>query len=80
MTTIEGGMISTNDDELADLMKQKRSHGLARESKYYERYASENTDIIKSFLFMTDAYNFRNTDLGALLGISQLGKTIGQND
>lgn len=84
MTTIEGGMVSTNNDELADLMRQKRCHGLARESKHYDRYALENPDIIKSFLFMTDGYNFRNTDLGACLGLMQLkrldGMVLTRND
>ena len=77
MTTIEGGMVSTNNDELADLMRQKRCHGLARESKHYDRYALENPDIIRSFLFMTDGYNFRNTDLGAYLGLIQLKRLDG---
>ncbi len=77
MTTIEGGMVSTNNDELADLMRQKRSHGMARESKYYDRYALENPNIIKSFLFTTDGYNFRNTDLGAYLGLIQLKRLDG---
>jgi CDP-4-dehydro-6-deoxyglucose reductase, E1 len=72
MTTIEGGMVSTNNEELADLMRMKRSHGLARESKNFEKYKQENKDIIASFLFVTDGYNFRNTDLGAVLGSSQL--------
>jgi CDP-6-deoxy-D-xylo-4-hexulose-3-dehydrase len=72
MTTIEGGMISTNNEELADLMRMKRSHGLARESKNFQKYKNENPEIIPSFLFVTDGYNFRNTDLGAVLGISQL--------
>lgn len=72
MTTIEGGMVSTNNKELADLMRMKRSHGLARESKNFDKHKQNNPDIIPSFLFMTDGYNFRNTDLGAVLGISQL--------
>jgi CDP-6-deoxy-D-xylo-4-hexulose-3-dehydrase len=72
MTTIEGGMISTNNEELADLMRVKRSHGLARESKKFNEYKEKNPEIIPSFLFVTDGYNFRNTDLGATLGISQL--------
>lgn len=72
MTTIEGGMVSTNNEELADLMRMKRSHGLARESKNFEKYKQDNADIIPSFLFVTDGYNFRNTDLGAVLGSSQL--------
>lgn len=72
MSTIEGGMISTNDTELYDLMKMKRSHGLARVSDNFDRYASENSNIQKSFLFVTDGYNFRNTELAAVLGMSQL--------
>ena len=72
MTTIEGGMVSTNDEEFADLMMQKRSHGLASVPKHYDKFARQNPEIIKSFLFMTDGYNFRNTDFGALLGLSQL--------
>ena len=84
MTTIEGGMVSTNNEELADLMRQKRCHGLARESKHYDQYAFENPNIIKSFLFMTDGYNFRNTDLSAYLGLIQLkrldGMVLTRND
>ena len=72
MSTIEGGMISTNDTELYDLMKMKRSHGLARVSDNFDKYAAENPDIQKSFLFVTDGYNFRNTELAAVLGMSQL--------
>jgi CDP-6-deoxy-D-xylo-4-hexulose-3-dehydrase len=74
MSTIEGGMISTNDSELYDLMKLKRSHGLARVSTKFENYIKDNPQIEKSFLFVTDGYNFRNTELAAVLGISQLKK------
>lgn len=72
MSTIEGGMISTNDEDLYDLMKMKRSHGLARVSDKFDEYAKKNSDIEKSFLFVTDGYNFRNTELAAVLGLSQL--------
>lgn len=72
MTTIEGGMVSTNDEELYDLMKMKRSHGMSRNSSNPDHYSSMYPDIEKSFLFITDGYNFRNTELSAVLGISQL--------
>lgn len=72
MSTIEGGMISTNNSELYDLMKLKRSHGLARVSDNFDEYSKKNPEIEKSFLFVTDGYNFRNTELGAVLGLSQL--------
>jgi len=72
MTTIEGGMVSTNDPELYDLMRIKRSHGLARESLYFETYKEKYPDVNPQFLFVTEGYNFRNTDLSAVLGQSQL--------
>jgi CDP-4-dehydro-6-deoxyglucose reductase, E1 len=72
MSTIEGGMISTNDSDLYDLMKMKRTHGLARASSKFDEYADKSPEIEKSFLFVTDGYNFRNTELNAVLGIEQL--------
>jgi CDP-6-deoxy-D-xylo-4-hexulose-3-dehydrase len=72
MTTIEGGMVCTNDMELYDLMKMKRSHGMARESINSKSYADKYPEINKSFLFITDGYNFRNHEICAVLGISQL--------
>jgi CDP-6-deoxy-D-xylo-4-hexulose-3-dehydrase len=72
MSTIEGGMISTNNTDLYDLMKMKRSHGLARESIRFDKYAEQNPDIDRQFLFITDGYNFRNHEVGAVLGLSQL--------
>lgn len=72
MSTIEGGMICTNDWVIYDMMRLKRSHGMARESEeknvYYETYSNFNKD----FLFVTDGYNFRNHELCAVLGLSQL--------
>jgi CDP-6-deoxy-D-xylo-4-hexulose-3-dehydrase len=72
MTTVEGGMVSTNDKELYDLMRMKRSHGMARNSITPEKYSALYPEIHKSFLFVTDGYNFRNTEFSAVLGLSQL--------
>jgi CDP-6-deoxy-D-xylo-4-hexulose-3-dehydrase len=72
MSTIEGGMVCTNDSDLYDLMRMKRSHGMARESNFFEEYAKQNPSIEKSFLFITDGYNFRNHEICAVLGQSQL--------
>lgn len=76
MTTIEGGMVCTNDRRLYNLMKLKRSHGMAREAlpEMFEQYKNENPEIDPSFLFMTDGYNFRNHEICAVLGLSQLKK------
>ncbi len=72
ISTIEGGMISTNNYELYDLMRIKRSHGLARESEKFDYYAKQYPNISKQFLFLTDGYNFRNHEICAVLGLSQL--------
>jgi len=72
MSTVEGGMVSTNNTKLYDLMKIKRSHGMARESINFDDYAKKYPKIDKQFLFVTDGYNFRNHEICAVLGISQL--------
>ena len=72
MTTVEGGMVNTNDQDLYELMRMKRSHGLARESGNLKKYADQHPDIHPQFLFMTDGYNFRSSDINAVIGLRQL--------
>ena len=74
MTTIEGGIISTNDSNLYELMLLKRSHGMARHllPENYDKTIAKYPDINPQFLFLTDGYNFRNTELNAVLGLEQL--------
>jgi CDP-6-deoxy-D-xylo-4-hexulose-3-dehydrase len=76
ITTIEGGFVSTNDPELYDLMRMKRSHGLAREAsaETYKKLQADYPDIIPTFLFVTDGYNFRNNEISAVLGLQQIKK------
>jgi CDP-6-deoxy-D-xylo-4-hexulose-3-dehydrase len=74
MTTVEGGMICTNDPEIWKLAVLKRSHGLARELpvEFHEAHRNRHQDIDFNFLFLTDGFNVRNTELHAVLGIGQL--------
>lgn len=72
MSTVEGGMITTKNRRLYDLMRIKRSHGLARESAQFEHYKKLYPQLPDQFLFLTDGYNFRNDELSAVLGLSQL--------
>ena len=74
MTTIEGGFACTDDEELYNIMKMKRSHGMAREAlpSKFEEYKTLHPDVHPQFLFMTDGYNFRSMELNAVLGLSQL--------
>ena len=74
MTTVEGGMVCTDDDNLYELMKLKRSHGMARNlsPKNYEYNIKMFPDLDPRFLFLTDGYNFRSTEFNAVLGLEQL--------
>lgn len=74
MTTVEGGMVSTNNTELYNLMLLKRSHGMARNlsPEAFKEAAEKYPHLNPQFLFLTDGYNFRNTEFGAVLGLEQL--------
>lgn len=72
MTTIEGGMVSSNNDDLYNLMKMKRSHGMSRESINPNYYTTQYPLMDPQFLFITDGYNFRNHEIPAVLGSAQL--------
>ena len=74
MSTVEGGMVCTNNSELYNLMRMKRSHGMSRVSVNPTEFAAKYPEIDPQFLFVTAGYNFRNTELGAVLGLSQLKK------
>jgi len=74
MTTIEGGVVCTNNTELYEVMRMKRSHGMAREAspQVFQQYANQNPDIDPAFLFVTEGYNLRNHEVCAVLGLSQI--------
>jgi CDP-6-deoxy-D-xylo-4-hexulose-3-dehydrase len=74
MTSVEGGMVSTNDECLYEMLLLKRSHGLARElpKEKHQQYAEQYPNIDFNFLFLTDGFNVRNTEINATIGISQL--------
>lgn len=75
MTSIEGGMVCTNNEWTYERARILRSHGMLRESDS----AILKSDTIKSlpdlnpdFIFMQDAYNFRSTEINAVLALNQL--------
>ena len=74
ITTVEGGMVCTNNTALYELMRMKRSHGMAREAspEKFKQYAAENPDVDPAFLFMTEGFNLRNHEICAVLGLSQI--------
>lgn len=72
ITTIEGGMISTDDSSLYEHLLLLRSHGLLRELSKESQKARKVPHIDERFTFLCCGYNFRNTDLHAVLGLSQM--------
>ena len=75
MSTIEGGMICTNDELVYQQVRMLRSHGMVRESNdqaIKEKYINENPELNPDFIFAFPAYNTRNTEIGGILGRSQL--------
>jgi len=78
-STIEGGLISTNDFELYEILKSIRSHGWSRDlsketqEKLKEKYNID--DFRNLYTFYYPGFNLRSTDLQAFLGLSQL-KTL----
>ncbi len=75
MTTIEGGMICTDDPDLYEQTRMLRSHGMVREAvnpDVKKRYQSENPELNPDFIFAFPSYNVRNTEIGGILGRSQL--------
>jgi CDP-6-deoxy-D-xylo-4-hexulose-3-dehydrase len=82
LTTIEGGMICTNNKTLYELILMLRSHGLVRESKNHQtkqKYVSEYPDLNEDFIFAYRSHNMRPTELNGILGISQLSR-LDQNN
>ena len=75
MTTIEGGMVSTNDPELFEILRMMRSHGMVREASLAEtktRYAAQYPDLNPDFIFSVPAHNMRPNEINGILGLSQL--------
>ena len=75
MSTVEGGMVCTNDRTIYETARMLRSHGMIREIEditLREKYIRENPELSPDFIFALPAYNMRNTEIGAVLGRSQL--------
>jgi perosamine synthetase len=77
ITTGEGGVVVTNDNELARLLRLFRSHGIERQADRLVALADEDgADTPPPWYYEQQALglNYRLTDLAAALGLSQLKK------
>jgi CDP-6-deoxy-D-xylo-4-hexulose-3-dehydrase len=79
ITTIEGGMVVTNDRQMADLLRSMRSHGWARSMSNAAEIAAQHPDIDPRFLFVTTGFNLRPSEINAAIGLEQLKRLDGFN-
>jgi CDP-6-deoxy-D-xylo-4-hexulose-3-dehydrase len=75
LSTIEGGMVCTNNADFYEAVRMLRSHGLVRELDSDGRkkeYADDHPDLNPEFIFAHAGYNVRSTEINAVIGRSQL--------
>jgi CDP-4-dehydro-6-deoxyglucose reductase, E1 len=75
MTTIEGGIISSDDQDFLEIVRMMRSHGMVREARSAEtrmQFKSDYPDLNPDFIFAYSAHNMRPTEIQGILGKSQL--------
>jgi CDP-6-deoxy-D-xylo-4-hexulose-3-dehydrase len=76
ITTIEGGMVCTDSDDLYDMAKMYRSHGMTRDASPSVRnqYEKEYPELNPLFTFVVPGFNLRSTEINAVIGLEQLPK------
>ena len=78
MSTIEGGVITTNDEKIYHTLLQLRSHGWSRDLPKVEQKKLQQEwncdDFSNLYTFFIPGFNLRSTDLQAQIGINQLAK------
>lgn len=74
LSTIEGGMICSSDEEVLEEARMRRSHGLVREASQATQsiWRRENPGLNPDFIFAYASHNMRPTELQGVLGLSQL--------
>jgi CDP-4-dehydro-6-deoxyglucose reductase, E1 len=83
MSTIEGGMVSTDDTDLHAMLRMLRANGLVGESgsdAVKSRYAEAHPDLTPELIFAVPGFNVRSTEINAVLGRSQLRRLDANNE
>jgi CDP-6-deoxy-D-xylo-4-hexulose-3-dehydrase len=77
-STIEGGIVNTDDEELYNILLSIRSHGWDRDLPEYKRKELREVENVSEFralyTFYYPGFNLRSTDLQAYIGLGQLEK------
>ena len=82
LSTIEGGMICTNDKKIYETIRILRGHGLLRESgnkKFENKIKKKYNKLSPNFVFLYPGFNMRNNEIQAVIGINQLKRLDANN-
>ena len=82
LSTIEGGMVCTNNKKFYETIKMLRGHGLLRECgnhSFENKMKKKYKNLSPNFIFMYSAFNMRNNEVQAVIGINQL-KRLNKNN
>lgn len=74
LSTMEGGMILTDDPYLADILRSLRAHGWTRDLKGTDLYHPTGIPFEDNFKFVTPGYCVRPLEFSAAVGLVQLEK------
>ncbi len=76
ISTMEGGFVVTDDEELHHILLCLRAHGWTRNLPKFNHVTGEKDDdpFVESFKFVLPGYNFRPLELEAAIGIEQIKK------
>lgn len=75
MSTIEGGMVCTNDKKIYETVRILRAHGMAREAgniNFEKKMIKKYKYLSPKFIFLFPGFNMRNNEISATIGINQL--------
>ena len=82
MSTIEGGMVCTNNKKIYETVRMLRAHGMLREmnNKPLEKKIKQKYSYLSpQFIFMNPGYNMRSNEISAVIGLSQLKRLDNNN-
>ena len=75
MATMEGGLVTTNDEELFHILLSIRAHGWTRNLPKENKVSNKSDDwFTESFRFVLPGYNVRPLEMSGAIGIEQLKK------
>jgi len=74
ITTGEGGMITTSDENILNACRSYRAHGWIRERNDAQEIADQYPNMDPRFLFATMGFNLRMSDIAAAIGVHQVDR------